>query len=78
MPIGNNADFATNQEPRCPVVLLLDNSGSMSGQPIQQLNQGVAVFKQSLDQDPLAKLRVEVGIISFGPVTMCQDFVTIL
>ena len=49
MPTGNLADFAINQEPRCPVVLLLDNSGSMSGQPIQQLNQGVAVFKQFVD-----------------------------
>ncbi|MCF3574495.1 hypothetical protein [Planktothrix agardhii] len=50
MPTGDLADFAINQEPRCPVVLLLDNSGSMSGQPIQQLNQGVAVFKQFVDQ----------------------------
>jgi uncharacterized protein YegL len=77
MPIGNNADFANNQEPRCPVVLLLDNSGSMSGQPIQQLNQGLAVFKQSVEQDALAALRVEVAIVSFGPVRMCQGFVTI-
>jgi uncharacterized protein YegL len=49
MPTGDLADFAINQEPRCPVVLLLDNSGSMSGQPIQQLNQGVAVLKQFVD-----------------------------
>lgn len=77
MPTGDLADFAINQEPRCPVVLLLDNSGSMSGQPIQQLNQGVAVFKQSVDEDELAKNRVEVAVISFGPVVMRQDFVTI-
>lgn len=76
MPLGKN-DFAVNQEPRCPVVLLLDNSGSMSGEPIKQLNEGIAVFKKSVEQDTLAKLRVEVAIISFGPVVMCQDFVTI-
>jgi len=41
MPIlrGNGDEFAENLEQRCPVALLLDNSGSMSGQAIQQLNQ---------------------------------------
>ena len=64
MPTGNLADFAINQEPRCPVVLLLDNSGSMSGQPIQQLNQGVAVFKQSVDEDELTKLFQFIKLIT--------------
>ncbi|MFM6205393.1 hypothetical protein [Planktothrix sp.] len=64
MPTGNLADFAINQEPRCPVVLLLDNSGSMSGQPIEQLNQGVAVFKQSVDEDELTKLFQFIKLIT--------------
>jgi hypothetical protein len=49
IPRGNGDEFAENLEPRCPV-LLLDNSYSMSGLPIQQLNQGVAVFRQSVEQ----------------------------
>ncbi|WP_254173699.1 hypothetical protein [Planktothrix pseudagardhii] len=64
MPTGNLSDFAINQEPRCPVVLLLDNSGSMSGQPIEQLNQGVAVFKQSVDEDELTKLFQFIKLIT--------------
>ena len=75
MPIGT-PEFIGNPEPRCPVVLLLDNSGSMSGQPIQELNAGIATFKQSVEEDGLASLRVEVAIISFGPVKLVQDFVT--
>ena len=43
MPTGNLADFSINQEPRCPVVLLLDNSGSMSGQLL--LNCKITIFK---------------------------------
>ncbi|MDB9519029.1 VWA domain-containing protein [Roseofilum reptotaenium CS-1145] len=76
MPVGK-PEFVDNPEPRCPVVLLLDNSGSMSGRPIQELNSGLKTFKQAVEQDTLASLRVEIAIISFGPVVMRQDFVTI-
>ena len=71
------ADFAVNPEPRCPCILLLDTSGSMSGAPIDQLNTGLQVFYEGLVKDRLAALRVEVAIITIGkqPV-LAQDFVT--
>ena len=68
-------EFVDNPEPRCPCVLLLDTSGSMSGAPITQLNAGIQAFQGALQQDELAKLRVEVCLIGFGPVNLLQDFV---
>jgi uncharacterized protein YegL len=60
------AEFADNPEPRCAVILLLDTSGSMSGEPINELNEGLREFDRALKGDRLASLRVEVAIITFG------------
>ena len=67
-------DFASNPEPRCPCLLLLDVSGSMNGRPLDELNAGLTTFKDELAADDLAMKRVEVGIITFGPVKIESPF----
>jgi uncharacterized protein YegL len=47
----------------------------MSGNPIRELNAGLALVKDELSADPLASKRVQIGVVTFGPVETVTDFV---
>ncbi|HEV3436969.1 MAG TPA: VWA domain-containing protein [Gemmata sp.] len=66
MPFGADADIATNPEPRCACVLLLDVSKSMAGERIASLNEGLKTYREALLSDPLAAQRVETALVTFG------------
>ncbi|MCB1225407.1 MAG: VWA domain-containing protein [Verrucomicrobiales bacterium] len=50
---------------RLPVYLVLDTSGSMSGEPIQQVKNGVQMLVSALRQDPQALETAYLSIITF-------------
>ena len=73
-PLGD--DLFLNTERRCPVILVQDTSSSMR-QVIAEVNQGISDLRHDLVQDPLASQRVELAVVTFGPVQLAQDFMTV-
>lgn len=68
---------------KLPVYLLLDTSGSMHGEPIEAVKNGVQMLLSSLRQDPYALETVHLSIISFdssarqiAPLTELSAFQT--
>ena len=55
-----------NTEQRTPLVLVLDSSGSMQGEAIAQLNEGLRLLERELKKDPIASKRVRLLTIEYG------------
>jgi uncharacterized protein YegL len=69
---------AAPNEAHLACVLLLDTSYSMSGTPIESLNQALQDFKEKVSMDEMAQKRVDVAIIEFNSsARVVQDFTPI-
>jgi uncharacterized protein YegL len=73
--------FPQTESSRLPVYLLLDRSGSMTGDPIVAVNQGTQTLVQELKNNPQALETAWVSVITFGgiaeqliPLTPIEQF----
>ena len=76
MPLGQSNLFL-NPDRRCPCVLVLDNSYSMHGTKIDQLNRGFQELQADVSKDLVALKRIEIAVTTFGPVRVAQPFTTV-
>lgn len=67
----NTSDLIENPSPRCPVALVLDTSGSMVGEPIEQLNAGAQLFIDEVKRDDLARWSVDLAVFTAGGQVDC-------
>ena len=73
--VYDQAEFAENPEPRCSIVLILDVSGSMCGEPLETVNRALVKFRDIIREDPVTALRADVAIIVFSTEAgVAQDF----
>lgn len=71
-------DLVENPTPRVPISLCIDTSGSMSGDKIQELIDGIGLFYDAIDEDDDAHDSAEVSVIAFNTgADVIQDFANI-
>lgn len=61
-----SAESPENYEQKCCCVLVLDVSGSMAGEAIQELNNGIQEFYKDIQNDSTTANRLEVAIVEFA------------
>ncbi|QQZ28205.1 VWA domain-containing protein [Thiothrix subterranea] len=71
-------ELTDNPTARVPICLVLDVSGSMSGEPIRELENGVSMFFDAIKDDDIAQDSADISIVTFGSqVQVALDFASI-
>jgi uncharacterized protein YegL len=78
----DNIPGIESQTRRLPIYLLLDTSGSMMGNNIEAVNEGVKLLTSQLKKDPMALETAYLSVITFDsdarqliPLTAINDFI---
>lgn len=66
LEIDSNDFSIDNPTPRTPVIICLDVSSSMAGEPIDKLNKGLSLFYNSIYQNDDARFSAEICVVTFG------------
>lgn len=61
-------ELVENPTPRVPICLVLDASGSMTGLPIAELNDGIHQFFNAVKNDETARYAADIAMVTFGGV----------
>lgn len=64
--MGPKVGTPENMEEKTLCVLVLDDSGSMSGSPIEQLNQALLSFAEDIEDDVRLSNGLELALLRFG------------
>ncbi|NLT11121.1 MAG: VWA domain-containing protein [Clostridiaceae bacterium] len=60
------SDFGKSTRRRLPICFCLDVSGSMAGNPIRQLNEGLQGFFSSIRENEETRAAADICIVTFG------------
>lgn len=60
------SDFGKSTRRRLPICFCLDVSGSMAGNPIRQLNDGLSSFFSSIRENDETRSSADICIVTFG------------
>ena len=64
--VFSESDFGRSTKRRLPICFCLDVSGSMSGSPIQELNEALQSFLASIRENDETRAAADICVVTFG------------